>query len=73
MTDILFERFAVLADLTDESDWLDVRRRARRRHLHIVVAAAAAVVAFAVVDVPRELRAAGARNAALIRRELLED
>jgi hypothetical protein len=42
MTDILFERFAVLADLTDESDWLDVRRRARRRHLHIVVAAAAA-------------------------------
>ena len=42
MTDILFERFAALADLTDESDWLDVRRRARRRHLSIVVAAAAA-------------------------------
>jgi hypothetical protein len=48
MTDILFERFAALADLTDDSDWLDVRRRARHRHLQIAVAAAAAV-AVAVV------------------------
>jgi hypothetical protein len=38
-----------------------------------VVAAAATVIAFAVIDLPRELRAAAARNAALTRRELLED
>ena len=38
-----------------------------------VVAAAATVVAFVVIDLPRELRAAGQRNAALMRRELVED
>jgi hypothetical protein len=45
------ERFAALADPTDNSDWLDVRSRARRRRVWLVapVAAAAAVVAAAAV------------------------
>ncbi|HUP72659.1 MAG TPA: hypothetical protein VM282_06390 [Acidimicrobiales bacterium] len=38
-----------------------------------VVVAAATVFAFVVIDLPRELRAAAARNAALIRRDLQED
>ena len=38
-----------------------------------VVAAAAIVVAFVIIDLPRELRAAAQRNAVLIRRDLLED
>ena len=38
-----------------------------------VVAAAATVIAFAATDLPRELRAAAARNAALARRDPLED
>jgi hypothetical protein len=45
MTDALAERFAALSDLRDDSDWLDVRRRARRRvRLAVPVAAAAAAV-----------------------------
>lgn len=51
MTDVLHERFAALADSTDDSDWLDVRRRARGRRRWVVpyVAASAAVVAAAAV------------------------
>lgn len=46
MTDVLLERFAALADPTDDSDWLDVRRRARRtrRRIALPIAAAAAVL-----------------------------
>ena len=51
MTDILAERFAALADTTDDGDWLDVRRRARprRRWLAAGAAAAAAVAATAAL------------------------
>lgn len=44
--DPLRERFTALADLHDDSDWLDVRRRARRaaRRRSLVAAAAAAAV-----------------------------
>lgn len=45
MTDALAERFAALADHADDSDWLDVRRRARRR---VRVALPAAVVSAAL-------------------------
>lgn len=46
----LDERFAALANTTDDSDWLDVRRRARRARLRRpVLVAAAAVLAIAVV------------------------
>jgi len=45
MTDMLFERFAALADPTDDSDWTDVRRRARRHGLRIALPIAAAVAA----------------------------
>lgn len=48
MTDILLERFAALADPADDSDWLDVRRRARRAHVRVSVAAAAAAALVAV-------------------------
>jgi hypothetical protein len=45
MTDVLAERFAALADHNDDSDWLDVRRRARRRtRLAVPLAAAGAAV-----------------------------
>ncbi len=48
MTDLLAERFAALSDLHDDSDWLDVRRRARRSgRLVLPVAAVAAAVAAA--------------------------
>jgi hypothetical protein len=50
MTDLLEARFATLADRTDDSDWLDVRRRARRpsrKWALIAAAAAAAIVAAA--------------------------
>ena len=50
MTDVLEARFAALADRNDDSDWLDVRRRARRRGRRWVLpgaAAAAAIVAAA--------------------------
>ena len=49
MTDVLFERFAALADHADDSDWLDVRRRARRprRRTAAATAAVAALVAVA--------------------------
>jgi hypothetical protein len=56
MTDVLTERFAALADLRDDSDWLDVRRRARRRRTRValpvavVAAALAATAAFAAVN-----------------------
>jgi hypothetical protein len=46
--DLLAERFAALTNQLDDSDWLDVRRRARtasRRWLLIPVAAAIAVIA----------------------------
>src|SRR5690348_15198390 len=51
MTDTLAERFAALADLHDDSDWLDVRRRARRRTRFALPAAlvAAAVLTAAAV------------------------
>jgi hypothetical protein len=52
MTDVLLERFAALVDLTDDSDWLDVRRRARRAHMRVAAplsAAAAVLVAAAAV------------------------
>lgn len=51
MTDVLAERFAVLADLGDDSDWLDVQRRARRRARFVLPAAlvASAVLAVAAV------------------------
>ena len=42
MTDVLTERFAALADLNDDSDWLEVRRRARRRRTGVAVPAAIA-------------------------------
>ncbi len=46
MTDLLAERFAALADTTDDRDWLDVRRRARRGR-RLVLPAAALVTAAA--------------------------
>jgi hypothetical protein len=52
MTDVLIERFAALADTTNDGDWLDVRRRARRgrsRYAVPALAAAAAVVAAAAL------------------------
>jgi hypothetical protein len=49
MTDVLDERFAALADPTDDGDWLDVRRRARRPHGRLLLAAAAAVAGIAAV------------------------
>ena len=48
MTDVLFERFAALADQADDSDWLDVRRRARRPRSRIAATAAAAAALVAV-------------------------
>jgi hypothetical protein len=45
MTDVLAERLAALADRSDDSDWLDVRRRAHRRRRGYVVAGAAAAAA----------------------------
>lgn len=49
MAELLRERFAVLANPLDDSDWLDVRRRAgigkRRRPIWIALAAAIAAVA----------------------------
>jgi len=49
MTDLLAERFAAFADVTDDSNWLDVRRRARRGRRRFVplIAAAAAVIVVA--------------------------
>lgn len=47
MTDVLSERFAPLADPTDDSDWLDVRRRARGRRRVVGPAAAVAAAALA--------------------------
>lgn len=52
MTDVLEARFAALADRTDDSDWLDVRRRARRgtrRFALPMAAAGAAIVAAAAL------------------------
>lgn len=51
MNDVLAERFAALADLRDDSDWLDVRRRARRRVRLAVPLAATLAAAFAAVAV----------------------
>ncbi|MGN6798106.1 MAG: hypothetical protein ACTHKS_08155 [Gaiellaceae bacterium] len=48
MTDILVERFAALADPTDDSNWLDVRRRARRAQTRVAVAAAVLAATVAV-------------------------
>jgi hypothetical protein len=45
MNDVLAARFAALADTRDDSDWLDVRRRARRTHRRVAVAVAAGVAA----------------------------
>jgi hypothetical protein len=52
VTDLLEARFAPVADGTDDSDWLDVRRRARRRRRGLVVPGAvifAAIVATAAL------------------------
>jgi hypothetical protein len=51
MTEVLFDRFAPLADPTDDSDWLDVRRRARRYRRLVVPAAAAAAAVIATAAV----------------------
>jgi hypothetical protein len=48
MTDLLAERFARLADPTDDSDWHDVRRRAGREHRRYAIPIAAAVATIAV-------------------------
>lgn len=48
MNDVVAERFAALADLSNESDWQDVHRRARRMRVRVAVpvaVAAATVVA----------------------------
>ena len=47
MTDLLEARFAALADGVDDSDWLDVRRRARRRSRGLALPFAAAGAAIA--------------------------
>lgn len=52
MTNALVERFAALADTTDDGDWLDVQRRSRRSRRRFVVPAvlvAAAVLAAAAL------------------------
>jgi hypothetical protein len=52
MTDLLEQRFTSATNPIDDSDWLDVRRRARRlgpTRKRIVLAAAAAVLAAVVV------------------------
>jgi len=52
MTDVLGARFAALVDHADDSDWLDVRRRARgraRRFALPAAAAAASIVAAAAL------------------------
>lgn len=46
--DVLFTRFAALADPTDDSDWLDVRRRARRARMRVAVVATASAAAILV-------------------------
>jgi hypothetical protein len=45
MTDVLQERISAIADRTDDSDWLDVKRRASRRRRRFVGPAAALVAA----------------------------
>ena len=45
MTDLLEARFAALSDANDDSDWLDVRRRARRRSRRLALPAASAAAA----------------------------
>ena len=47
MTDVLVERFAALADSTNDGDWLDVQRRARSKRVRFAVPVA--LVAAAVV------------------------
>ena len=54
MTDILAERFAALADVRDDGDWRDVRRRARPRRRLMLAATlilAGACVAAAIAAV----------------------
>lgn len=45
MTDVLEARFAALVDRNDDSDWVDVRRRARRRGRRWALPGAAAAAA----------------------------
>lgn len=45
MNDVVTERFAALADLGNDSDWRDVRRRANARRTRVTVPAAAALAA----------------------------
>ena len=45
MSDVLHARFAALTDRTDDSDWLDVRRRARCRSRRVSVPLASAAAA----------------------------
>lgn len=45
---LLAERFAAFSDLGDDSDWSDVRRRARPRRRRVLVAAVAAAVVVGV-------------------------
>jgi hypothetical protein len=49
MTDILLERFTAVADRTDDSDWLDVRRRAHGRRRRRAVGPIAALATTAAV------------------------
>src|SRR5436305_2399511 len=45
MSDLLSERFALITDPTDDSDWLEVRRRARTRSRLVAAAVVAATFA----------------------------
>lgn len=51
MTEALAERLAAYASMHDDSDWLDVRRRARRRRARVTIPLAAAVAAAVTTDV----------------------
>lgn len=52
MTDVLTERFAAIANTSDDSDWVDVRRRARRSRVRRPLLALAAALAAVAVAAP---------------------
>jgi hypothetical protein len=52
MTDVLMERFGAIANASDDSDWLDVRSRARRGRLRRPLLALVAVIAAIAVVAP---------------------
>ncbi len=73
MTDVLAERFSALADATDDSDWLEVRRRARRGRrsaLPTAALAAAALVAATAVAAGGGWLFTGHRNGATATRTI---